>query len=95
MCPRHWYGRHRQLLRWDWPHFLVMPAACAIDRSIVDDRIIRASLGTTKYCSSFLRGQTWYVALQGVWRGGCCTLPWLCQQPPLPKHPWAAKAPCR
>jgi len=33
-------------------------SACvrAIDKSTLDGRILRASLGTTKYCSSFLRG---------------------------------------
>eukprot|EP00730_Choanoeca_flexa_P007753 TRINITY_DN12386_c0_g2_i4.p1 TRINITY_DN12386_c0_g2~~TRINITY_DN12386_c0_g2_i4.p1 ORF type:complete len:1089 (+),score=194.73 TRINITY_DN12386_c0_g2_i4:47-3313(+) len=34
-------------------------SACVrgVNESIVDDREIKASLGTTKYCSSFLRGQ--------------------------------------
>ena len=29
----------------------------AIDNSVFDDRVMRASLGTTKYCSNFLRNQ--------------------------------------
>lgn len=34
-------------------------SACvrAVDKSMIDGRVLRASLGTTKYCSNFLRNQ--------------------------------------
>jgi CCR4-NOT transcription complex subunit 4 len=30
----------------------------AVNNAVLDGRLLKASLGTTKYCSTFLRGQT-------------------------------------
>ena len=32
----------------------------AVNNMVVEGRLLKASLGTTKYCSSFLKGQTCY-----------------------------------
>jgi CCR4-NOT transcription complex subunit 4 len=40
----------------------------AVNNMVVDGRLLKASLGTTKYCSNFLKGQSCYKPVSDIFK---------------------------